>query len=439
MKRKLLSLLLVSILGISILGCGKEEEQPVKPGDVATTLTVYAWDENFNIPALQAAEKDYRQVNPNFKLKIINKEDSDAIEDEIQEAYEKKDYSKLPDIVLFQDHSIHKYVNDYSDSFISVDDAIVDWENLGKDKISHSVVNGVHYGFPVDSGTAIFAYRIDILEECGYSMDDVTGISWEQFDEIGKDVYEKTGKYLISAVGKDNDLIYMMLQAEDESQFEYGEPFIVGNNKLRQVVEMIVKLEQDNVLYLAEDWTDYTQNAIGKDMVAGVYDGNWIISSIEQVNYNKGKWEITSAPTLSGSEGYASNGGSSICVTSNCQDVALAKDFLAYTFGGGSAIDGSSITYDEALENAGLIGTCVAASKSEIYNKGVDYFNGQAIYEKIVEYSQLVPSVEESDYHYVCRDIMSAAVLDIINNGTDIDVALEDAENKLTEAMASSR
>ena len=50
-------------------------------------------------------------------------------------------------------------------------------------------------------------------------------------------------------------------------------------------------------------------------------------------------------PTLEGGEGYASNGGSSLYITSNCGNVDLAKDFLAYTFGG------STTTYDNALRD----------------------------------------------------------------------------------------
>lgn len=32
-------------------------------------------------------------------------------------------------------------------------------------------------------------------------------------------------------------------------------------------------------------------------------NGNWIIPTIEKVDENSGKWEITSMPTLSGEEG----------------------------------------------------------------------------------------------------------------------------------------
>ena len=109
-------------------------------------------------------------------------------------------------------------------------------------------------------------------------------------------------------------------------------------------------------------------------------NGNWIIPTIEQVKENSGKWEITSMPTLSGEEGYASNGGSSLYITSNCKNLDLAKDFLAKTFGAGS-----TETYDAALKNGGVITCSTKAGQSSVYQEGVEYFNNQPIYSKIVE------------------------------------------------------
>ena len=192
-----------------------------------------------------------------------------------------------------------------------------------------SFQDGKHYGVPVDNGTAIMAYRTDILEECGYTIEDMKGITWEKFLEIGKEVYAKTGKALLSMDGSGNDLPYMMLQAEGVSLWQDGKPFIVGNEKLKRVVEILIEMEKEHVLILANDWTGYTNETIMQDQVAGVLNGNWIIPTMTQVADNAGKWQITSMPTLDGGEGYATNGGSSLYVTGNCKNVELAKKFLA--------------------------------------------------------------------------------------------------------------
>ena len=47
------------------------------------------------------------------------------------------------------------------------------------------------------------------------------------------------------------------------------------------------------------------------------------------------------------------------------------KDFLAYTFGG------STVTYDNALKNGGVVTTYAPAGESAVYQEGVEYFNDQ--------------------------------------------------------------
>ena len=448
MKRKLLSLMLVGTMAASMVACGSSADtattdnasQDATTDSAATeavqsddenTLTVYAWDENFNIPALKAAEKDYQDVNPDFKLEVITQSQSSDVEQAVTLAAEAGDYSTLPDIVLFQDHYFQQYVTNYPDAWQDASDADCDWNGLGAEKLSYSTIDGKHYGFPVDAGTAIFAYRTDLLEQAGYTIDDVTGITWDEFDKIGKDVQAKTGKYLLCMDGSGNDLFYMMLQEEGVSQFKDGKPYIKDNEKLVKVFNVVAQLAKDNVLYLANDWSDYTDQAIQGDMVAGVFNGNWIIPTMEQVSENSGKWEIVPAPTLTGKPGYASNGGSSLYITANCKKVDLAKDFLAYTFGGRSAEDGQSITYDEALLNGGVIGTCAAAAESDVYQQGVDFFNGQPIYADIVEYTQNVATVEQSDYHYQARTHLGTALQNVLDNGYTTEQALEEAESNL--------
>ncbi len=450
MKKKVLSMMLVGVLAVSAFAaCGSNGASDAATGstdgeettvDTASedenTLSVAAWDKNFNIPALEAAEKAYQKKNPDFKLIIQEQSQSSDVEDKVTLAGSSDDYSQLPDIVLFQDHYIKKYVTDYPNAWQSLEDADINWDDFGAEKLSYSTIDGKHYGAPVDNGTVIMAYRTDALEQAGYTVEDMKGISWDQFDEIGKAVYEKTGLYLLSMDGDGNDLPYMMLQAEGVSQFADGKPQLDSNQTVADVINVIVKLAQDNVLYLANDWSDYTDNTIVSDKVAGVMNGNWIIPTMEQVDANAGKWAITTMPTLEGNgkEGFASNGGSSLYITGACKNVDLAKDFLAYTFGGG---EGAMETYDAALTNGGVITTCLSAGKSDVYNQGVDFFNGQAVYADIVAMGENVPIVEQSDFHYPCRTQVAGAIQNIIN-GTDTATALKDAQEQLVHSMESA-
>ena len=70
--------------------------------------------------------------------------------------------------------------------------------------------------------------------------------------------------------GDGNDLIYMMLQAEGGSQFKDGKPYITENAPLVSVCEKIVEMSQKNVCYLANDWSDYTDQTIQGDIRSSV-------------------------------------------------------------------------------------------------------------------------------------------------------------------------
>ena len=416
------------------------EEAAAPAADVASEgeheLSVYAWDANFNIPALEAAAEAYKAVDPDFTLNIITQSGSQDVEQAVTLAASAGDFSSLPDIVLFQDHYIQRFVADYPDAWQDIEDSGIDWSNLGAEKISYSTIDGKHYGAPVDNGTAVFAYRTDVLEQCGYTIDDVTGISWEKWLEIASEVKEKTGYAMLSMDHSGDDLPYMMLQAEGLSQWDDNTtPHLVGNDAFKQIIDVIVQGANAGTIILANSWSDYTDQTIMGDQVAGVMNGNWIIPTIEQVSENSGKWAITTLPTLAGGkDGYASNGGSSLYITANCSKPELAKDFLAYTFGGG---EGAIATYDAALKNGGVITCCISAGKSDVYQEGVDYFNGQAIYADIVEMGSHVPVIQQSDFHYNLRTLVNTLITNV-QNGADLDEEIQLAQDQIEFEIAGS-
>ena len=120
MKKKVVSLLLVTTMVASLAaGCGDSSSsgdgtektgKKVETVDDGHTLTAWAWDPNFNIPALKAAAEDYKKnVDPDFVLNIEEQSGSSDIETAITTAGSAGDYSTLPDIVLFQDHYFRQY------------------------------------------------------------------------------------------------------------------------------------------------------------------------------------------------------------------------------------------------------------------------------------------------------------------------------------------
>ena len=197
MKKKFLVVLLAAVLGSTLIsGCGsdpsKAESGQKKKESAENSLTVWAWDKTFNIYAMEEAEKIYQAQNPDFSLEIVEV-GWDDMQTKLSTIVGSGNYDQLPDILLMQDFAYQKYCITYPDLFQDLTDSGIDFSQFAEGKVNASVVEGKNYGVPFDNGTEIAAYRTDILEQAGYTIEDLTDIDWNRFMEIGKDVYEKTG------------------------------------------------------------------------------------------------------------------------------------------------------------------------------------------------------------------------------------------------------
>ncbi|MCD8301082.1 MAG: extracellular solute-binding protein [Clostridiales bacterium] len=395
------------------------------------SLTVWCWDPQFNIPAMQEAADIYaRDYDEGFTVTIVPMLTDDC-ETGLITAATSGDFSTLPDIILMQDNSYQKYVYAYPEAFTDLTESGIDFSNFPEGKLSYSVVDGRNYGVPFDNGTTVGAWRTDYLEEAGYTIDDLTDITWERFIEIGKDVKDKTGHFMISSQSNSPDLIMEMLHSAGASLYnEDGSANIAGNSALIECINIYQEMVESGVLYEVNSWDEYV-SSITTGQVVGTVNGCWICASIMAVDDMAGLWGITNMPALvttPGATNYSVNGGSSWYITCNCKNMELAEDFLAKTFAGSVEL------FDNILPTTAAIATYIPAGDSDVYNEPQDFWNGDAIYAKIVDFSSKVPSNNSSPIYYDGRDYVGTAIQDIMN-GADIDSELQIAQDS-TDADA---
>ena len=408
----------------SCSGGGGEE-----PAAADNTLTVWAWDPAFNIYALEEAEKIYQQDNPDFDLEIVEVPWED-LQTRLTTLAQSQAFDELPDIFLMQNNAFQKNAINYPDLFGDVSGADIDFSEFPESVVEYSTLDGVNYGVPFDSGTAITALRTDVLEQAGYTLDDFTDITWDTFIEQGKDVLAKTGKPLLSGQAGSSDLIVMMLQSAGASLFDKeGNPTIVDNDALNAAIDVYTELVDAGVYLEVNSWDEYIGSFVNGN-VAGTQQGVWIVGSIQTADDQSGLWGVTNVPALDGLEGatnYTANGGSSWAISSNA-NAELAADFLAATFAGSTEL------YDAILPASGAVANWIPAGDSAVYAEPIEFFGGEPIFAKVVEYGSEVPSNNTGAYYYEGRDAVSAAVTQI-RNGTDRDTALAEAQANVEFAM----
>ena len=443
--RRMLAFVMAMVMVLGLTACGsKAEPAPVetKPAEVkeevkpeteaapAEELTVWCWDPAFNIYAMKEAEKLYQKDHPNFKLNVVETPWPD-VQTKVIAAATSNNTADLPDILLMQDNAFQKNAISFPGLFLDLENSGIQFADFTTGKTAYSVVEGKHYGVPFDNGAAVAAYRTDILEEAGFTVEDFTDITWDEYIEKGKVVLEKTGHPLLSCLAGEVDVVMMMIQSAGESLFDAeGNPAMEGNAVIEEVINTYVEMKKTGVLLEVNDWDQYVSSmTTGK--VAGTINGCWILGSIQSAEDQSGKWAVTNMPRLveaPNATNYSNNGGSSWAVTANCQNLDLAYDFLKSTFGG------SVEFYETILPAAGALSTYIPAGASTVYGEPQAFFGGQAVYKDITDFATKVPANNTGVYYYEGRDAMATAVQNVIA-GKDVAAELKNAQDTVNFAM----
>lgn len=443
-KYKKIKLLCVTSLIISMLfGCGasgtKGEYEIINPNKSEetdadekskNTLTVWCWDPAFNMNAMKEAEKVYKKTHPDFELEIIETA-SDDVQTKLETSVLSATTEELPDIILIQDRIFQKNVISYPDGFVDLTNKGIDFSKFSPGKVGFSTVNGKNYGVPFDNGAVIACYRTDILADAGYTIKDFENITWDEYIEKGKVVLEKTGKPLLSYQKGGADPIVMLLQSAGGGFFdENGKLVITDNEILKEVMNTYVRMVQEGVLIEVNDWERYIAT-INEGEVAGVINGCWIMASVQGAADQSGKWSMTNMPRLVNAPtatNYANQGGSSWAVTTGCDNVELAVDFLSSTFGG-------SVELYENILSSGAISSYLPAGESGKYGEKNDFFAGDTVYSKILDYAGKIPPCITGVYFHEASTAIGTAISNMLE-GTDINTALSNAEAQIKEKMA---
>lgn len=395
----------------------------------AVTLTVWCWDPNYNINALRVAEEIYQREHPNFSLDILER-NSQEIMEKLATTTTSGTMEELPDIMLFDDSIVKQQLMSYPEAFADLTDLGFNYDEFSASKVAYSVVDGRNYGIPFDSGTALAFYRTDILEEAGYTIDDFTDITWDEFIEKGKVVLEKTGHPLLNGLSAYNQVTIMLASTGSGYFDESGNLNIVDNEAIREIVRVYTEMVENGVYEEETGWDMYLGN-INNGTVAGAMNGCWMMASLQAATDQSGLWAVTNLPKLdnvANATNYSSQGGSTWVVSSNCAYLPEAVDFFGSTFGGSTEL------YDSIL-STGAIATWLPAANSDKYEEPVEFFGNQAVFSLTTQYSAEVPIGITNAYDAYANNAIVNAITNILYSGGTIDKELEAAEEMVRFSM----
>lgn len=431
--KKLASIIMATAMTFGLVACGGNSSggKGEDTGDTANKkITIWAWDESFNIVAANKAKEIYLKDNPDAEIEVVTMAQDDIVA-KLNTSLSSGSYEGLPNIVLIEDYKIQGYLTAYKDEFADLS-SVAKPSDFAEYKTGVNYVDGKLYGIPFDSGVAATFYRTDLIEQAGYTKADMENLTWEKYIEIGKAVKEKTGVAMCTLDPSDLGQIRMMLQSAGSWYTDAeGKVTVANNQALKDAIKVYKELTESGITKQVADWDQFV-GAFNKGEVATVVTGCWIGPSIKKAEDQSGKWAVAAFPKMANNKdsvNASSLGGAGWYALKNVGNSDMAVDFLGKTFA--SNVD----LMNDLADSITLVSTLKKAAEAPNYSKGNDFFGGQEIFADFAKWTGEVPSVNYSLHTYAIEDIMTEAVQAILG-GADIDSTLQSFQTQIESAVA---
>jgi lactose/L-arabinose transport system substrate-binding protein len=429
MKKKISTVLLASFLLLTACSSNSSDTSSTTTpsGGAASTskeITVWAWDKNFNIAAMNLAKDAYAKDHPDVKINVVEYAQDDIIQ-KLNTGLNSGSKSGLPNVVLIEDYRAQSFLKTYPDAFADMS-ASIKASDFAEYKLGPTSMNGKQYGVPFDSGVTGLYVRRDYLEQAGYKVDDLKNIDWQKFIEVGKAVKAKTGKDLLTQDPNDLGLVRMMIQSAGAWYLKSDgtTPDLKDNAVLKEAFETYKEIMNANIVKINSDWNSFLAG-FNSGAVASVPTGNWITPSIKSQADQSGKWAVVPFPKLknTASSVNASNLGGSSWYVLNSTGKDTAADFLGKTLGSDVNL------YQKLVTDVGVVGTYKPAAQGEAYTKADDFFGGQKVISDFATWTAQIPKVNYGLHTYAIEDILKVEMQNYLK-GKDIAKVFGDAQSQ---------
>ncbi|ADL53729.1 ABC transporter substrate-binding protein [Clostridium cellulovorans] len=424
MKKRLLATILTSVLVVgSLAGCGNSTKTETKEStktDGKKTITVWAWDTNYNIPIIKEAGKRYTEKHPDVEI-VVNEYTNEDVSKKLQTAFASSTTKGLPDITLMEDVKVQKYLSTYTDQFVDLTSSLP-FDKFADFKVKAVSYQDKKYGLPFDTGVAALFYRKDLLEKAGFTAKDLENITWDQYIEIGKKVKAATGvDWLVNDLYNGTTLENIMIQSAGQWYYDdNGKINIKDNKALEESLTLIKKMNDEKIFLAANDWTEYV-SAYSSGKAATAIQGCWFLPTIKSDASASGKWAVTSVPRLTktpNAKNASNQGGSSLYVLNSSENKDASIDFLKEVFAGDADF------YQKILKDQGALCAYLPAFEGSAFETKDEYFGGQQIFKNFAQYIKDVPQVTYDKNTATAQNSVQAAIKDILDGNVEVSKVL---------------
>lgn len=424
MKNKIIStLVIIAIIIVTILFIKNRNN------DNSKKIIIWAYDNTAS--AAEKAIEIYKEKYPDndYDYEVVKIGQEDMVEKlKVQLAAGSLD--TLPNIFYDEDYNFLEYVSYYTDYFVDLTDYI-NTEDYMDFKMINVTYNNKIYAIPFDSAVGVTFYRKDIIEKAGFTEEDLTNITWDEYIKIGKKVKEVTGYYMLPIAPSGDMEGRLMYQSAGTWFFdEEGKANIANNKAFEDTFVTLKKLFDSGIVYRASSWDDII-SSIANQKIASLVGASWWSPIISEYKDQSGLWRVTTMPKIGIGEGYSNvsnlGGGNWFVINKNNKEEAIK--FATETFGTSSELinymadEFSLITVNKNIIN-------------ELDDGGTEFFGNQKINSLMATWSKDIIPVKYGLHTYEITYTVGESAEKYIDGKITLEQAIKELHEEAEKIVA---
>lgn len=270
--------------------------------------------------------------------------------------------------------------------------------------------DGVCYGIPTHVGATCVYWNMEIVEQAGYTIDDVNAIqTWDEYKEMGIDIFEKTGIPMTAYEVANQRPFWPMIVQNGGDYLDADDTVIMDSESNIEVLEWMKDFWDTGAVVacpggstsVEEFWTWLNQGGC-----ASLTMPSWFMSRFTSYMPDlEGKIAITPLPVFKeGQVRTVGIGGTGTAITDQCTNVEVAKEILYE----------SKLTYEANVniwESVQFDPIRTDVWSDERLTAPMEYFYNESFFDIMLEYVDGCPSPTNTDSSVAAQDLINNTVM----------------------------
>ena len=280
-------------------------------------------------------------------------------------------------------------------------------------------LDGNQYAIPIDIGPGVMYYRRDVLESVGGNIDQVIS-DWDAYIEYGKKLKEKNVFLIADAADIAKTIVFTTVKDGEGYYFDNDGNSLITSDRFVTAFETAKKVRDAGLDAQIGAWTNEWYDGFKKGTVATQLSGAWLIGHLQNWMAPKtaGKWGASNLPNGI----YGSWGGAFVAIPKQAENKKEAWEFIKY-------LTTTKEAQVSGLKKIGAFPVLKSTYSDPAFDEPMPFLAGQKARRLFAEVAQKVTPVEPRKGDLIAEDVvLNGALLEVLNDGKDVMVALKDAE-----------